>query len=65
MQDDKSLTETVEQMNFVEFKNALQDKNEENIEHGFIRQIEGEEDRYYYIDFYNDHQTIFINVCYT
>jgi len=65
MQDDKSLAETVEQMSFVEFENALQDKNKENIEHGFIRQIEGEEDRYYYIGFYNDHQTIFINVCYT
>ena len=62
---DKRITEEKEITYFSEFSNTLKDKKESNIIRKFTRKIEGEEDHYLTILFYNDSQTIFVNICVT
>lgn len=48
-----------------EFDKSLGDKKSEKIIHNFIRQIEGKEDHYLFIGFYDDNETVFVNICVT
>lgn len=48
-----------------EFDDVLRAKTEDKIVASFTRPVKGEEDRYYYISFYDDQQTIFVNICVT
>ena len=45
-----------------EFSKTLGDKESKNIIYGFTRQITGKENHYLFIGFYNDGQTIFVNI---
>jgi hypothetical protein len=65
LNDDKKITEEKEIVFFSEFKNTLKEKEETKIIKKFTRKIEGEEDHYLNIFFYNDEQTIFVNICVT
>lgn len=48
-----------------EFEDVLGNKTYDKITVSFTRQVKGEEDRYYSISFYDDQQTIFVNICVT
>jgi hypothetical protein len=65
MENDNRLTKTTQMNGFQEFSNTIGGKKESNIIKGFTRVIVGEEDQYLYIGFYNDNETIFVNVCVT
>jgi len=51
------------QIYFEEFERVLHDKKPENIIYHFIRKVPKNSDYLLYIGFYNDGQTIFVNVC--
>lgn len=62
---DKRFTKDGQVIGSAEFDKSLGDKNSEKIIHNFIRQIEGEEDHYLFIGFYDDKETVFVNICVT
>jgi len=65
LNNDTRIGEDMQIKGFVEFNETLQEKNEDKIIKSFVREIPGEEDHYLYIGFYNDNQTIFVNICVT
>jgi hypothetical protein len=48
-----------------EFNDVLRNKTYDKITVSFTRPVKGEEDRCYSISFYDDQQTIFVNICVT
>jgi hypothetical protein len=65
LESDNQFTANGQNIGFEEFFYTLGNKTEKKFTTSFIRQIEGEEDHYLYIAFYDDKQTIFVNVCLT
>ena len=62
---DRRFTKDADIINSPEFNKSLAEKSSEKIVHNFIRQIKREEDRYLFIGFYDDYETIFVNICVT
>jgi hypothetical protein len=62
---DQRIIQNGQSVGFEEFNYTLGNKTEKNFTTSFIREIPGEEDHYMYIAFYNDNETIFVNVCVT
>jgi hypothetical protein len=62
LKSDNQFTENGQNIGFEEFFYTLGNKTEKKFTASFIRQIKGEEDHYLNIAFYDDNQTIFINV---
>ena len=62
---DKRLTKNGQVTSSVEFEKSLGDKNPKEIVHNFVRHIDGQEDHYLFIGFYDDNETIFVNICVT
>ena len=52
-----------ESIGSAEFDKSLGEKSSYMIGYNFIRQIKGQENHYLYIGFYNDQETIFVNIC--
>lgn len=62
---DKRLIKNGQIIGSAEFDKARGDKDSKKIIHKFVRQIEGQEDYYLFIGFYDDNKTIFLNICVT
>jgi hypothetical protein len=62
---DKRFIRNGEAIGSAEFDKSLGDKNSKNIDFNFIRPIEGQEDHYFFIGFYDDNETIFVSICVT
>lgn len=60
---DNRITKNGENIGFEEFFKTLGEKKSDKFAYEFTRSMEGEEDHYLYIAFYDDNQTIFVNVC--
>jgi hypothetical protein len=65
IKSDKQFIENGQSIGFEEFNYTLGNKSENKFSSSFIRQIENEEDHYLYIAFYDDNETIFVNICVT
>ena len=65
LKSDKQFTENGQSIGFEEFNYTLENKSENKILISFTRQIEKEENHYLYIAFYNDQETVFVNICVT
>lgn len=65
LSSDKRLIKDGEIIGSLEFDKSLGDKSSEKVVHNFIRQIDGEEDHYLFIGFYDDSETVFVNICVT
>ena len=65
LKSDKQFTENGQSIGSEEFIYTLENKSENQILNSFTRQIENEEDHYLYIAFYDDKETVFINICVT
>jgi hypothetical protein len=63
VQSDGRLKYKGDLMGFEEFDHVLGNKTKDKIVARFTRSIKGKGDYYYFIGFYNDQQTIFVNVC--
>jgi hypothetical protein len=62
---DKRFIRNGEAIGSAEFDKSLGDKNSKNIALNFIRPIEGQEDHYFFIGFYDDNETVFVSICVT
>jgi len=62
---DKKFTKNGRVVGSEEFDKSLGDKSSKKIVCNFIRQIEGQEDHYLFIGFYDDNETVFVNICVT
>ena len=62
---DKRFIKNGQAIGSAEFDKTLGDKSEKKIVCNFIRPIEGQEDHYLFIGFYDDNETVFINICVT
>ncbi|HTN46311.1 MAG TPA: hypothetical protein VL098_08190 [Flavipsychrobacter sp.] len=62
---DKRFTKNGQAIGSAEFDKSLGDKSSKKIGYNFIRQIEGQEDHYLFIGFYDDKETVFVNICVT
>ena len=62
---DKRLTKNGQVVGSVEFSKSLGDKSLKKMACNFIRQNEGQEDHYLFIGFYDDIETVFVNICVT
>ena len=60
---DKKITKNGEIISSSEFNESLSGKNSKSIIHNFTRHIEGHDDHYLFIGFYDDNETIFVNIC--
>ena len=65
LKSDKQFTENGQSIGSEEFIYTLENKSENKILNSFTRQIENEEDHYLYIAFYDDKETVFVNICVT
>jgi len=65
LQNDKRITKNGEQIGFEEFNKTLGNKKQSKFIHEFTRKIKDEEDHYLYIAFYDDKETVFVNICVT
>ncbi len=65
LENDKRITKNGEQIGSEEFNKTLGNKKTSKLIHEFTRKIKGEEDHYLYIAFYDDKETIFVNICVT
>jgi hypothetical protein len=62
---DNRISKTNEIIGMSEFDYAIGDKKAKNIKHKFIRKIKGKNNHHLFIGFYDDNQTIFVNICIT
>jgi len=65
LNSDNQFTKNEQSMGFEEFFYTLGNKTEKKFTTNFKRKIKGKEDHYLFIAFYNDKQTIFVNICVT
>ena len=65
LQSDRRMKGKSEPIGSEEFQYTLGNKTTEKIVESFTRTIEGEEDHYLYIGFYEDQRTVFVNICVT
>jgi len=65
LSNDKRIAEEKEITYFAEFSNTLKGKKTNSITRKFTRKIEGKENYHLTILFYNDNQTVFVNICVT
>lgn len=62
---DKRFIKNGQAISSAEFNKSLGNKSSKKIAYNFIRQIEGQEDHYLFIGFYDDKETVFVNICVT
>ncbi|OYU83847.1 MAG: hypothetical protein CFE24_09335 [Flavobacterium sp. BFFFF2] len=65
LESDNRFTKNGQNIGFEEYFYTLGNKTEKHFKTSFTRPIKGEEDHYLFIAFYDDQQTIFVNVCVT